>query len=272
MTDKIWSEHDLQKRNEVAAKASQAIAGSKNPRQMAKFHMPELIRYEILPNYVFDDWTDDKIRQLAIEDLSPPKRLSKAANYDYYSKFPSLSVEQCIMLLINVEPGTPIRTQAEKDRYDEILQIAESYLRRRRAPFDGDHSESVESYEIAPDDFIKWAKFIGEVPPPKWQPDAVSPKHSEQATPQIHVERYEEAVKAAILLLEEGPPPRHIANHLIPRIRDPLTPDEFPACRFCPSDKSLVSSIRKGGRSIRKGGSNPLEDPRYVAALRELDK
>ena len=167
MKDKIWSEHDLQKRDGVAAEASKLIESSEHTRTMAQHLMPNLIKFEILPNIDLDSLTDDDIRQLAI---SPPRRLSKAANFDYYNKFPRLPLETCFMLYINVEPGTPIRTQSEKDAYEEIVLLALSYGRAHKQPFENWRVGKFGKFEIEPAKFIKWLESNDYVVPEDWQP------------------------------------------------------------------------------------------------------
>lgn len=205
MKDKMWSEHDLRKRDEIAARAAESIATTKHPRQQLNWYIRDLLKYEIIPNYVFDDWTDDEIRQLAIQDLNPPKRLSKAANYDDYNKFPSLSVEQCIMLLIDVKSGTPIRTQAEKDQHDRVINLAASYCRDRREPFTDDHTESIDTYQIAPHKFIAWANSsVGATIPKEWKPavSVVNPakKHRHKKSKKLRDSCVTELREAAVKL------------------------------------------------------------------------
>lgn len=261
MHSKTWTELELRKRDEIAESASQSIANSKNPQQMANSEMPRLIKYEILPNIVWDRMSDNDIREFAKSKISPARSLNKAPDFGHYNKFPELTVAQCVKLMLNIDPKSAIRTQAEKERFDRVFEVAASYRNARKAPFSHDHPGDDAEYSISPYAFLTWAESQGEGIPEKWQPVDMPPKQSERATPEIHEPRYEEAVNAAILMLEEGSAPLHISNDLILRIR--MSPEDFPACRFCSSDDSLL-------RSIRKGGGNPLEDPRYLAALRDF--
>ena len=188
-----------------------------------------------------------------------PKK-STPADYSHWNRFPLLSFDQCLMLHLGVEPGTRIEESSIQEKYDRLWLLIQSCRRMGMLQAANGQRDFIEPSKYR--DCIRSMDMDEDISD-AWQPVDVSPKHSEQSKPEVHVERYEEAVKVAILMLEEGPPPRHIANHLIPRIR--LTPEEFPACRLCESDDSLA-------RSIRNGGGNPLKDPQYLAALRELDK
>ena len=205
MHSKIWTELELRKRDEIAESAFQSIVNSKHPRQMANFEMPRLIEYEILPQGIV---LDDDIREFAKSKISPPRRLSKAAIFDYYNKFPSLSVEQCVMLSIDVEPGTPIRTQAEKNQYYSTIQLAESYLRINRKPFVDDHSGPIETYQIAPDKFIAWVKSSGIEIPEQWKPvvaDAKPEKKKSRLTQDLCVaELREAAVQLCVKKVRQG--------------------------------------------------------------------
>ena len=183
MKDKIWSESDLRKRDAIAANAAQAIATTKHPRQYLNFYIRDLIKYEILPNIVWKDMSDQEIRKFAKCRISPPERLSKAARFDHFNKFPSLSIEQCIMLLIDVEPGTPIRTRGEKDRHDSVIKLAASYCTDRREPFANDHIGHIRNYQISPYLFVEWVKAIGEEPPKEWKP--IKPKATQKKTDTI---------------------------------------------------------------------------------------
>ena len=101
----------------------------------------------------------------------PPKK-SKPADYQYWNLFPLLSVHECVMLMINVEPGTPIRSQSEKDQYKRILYLAQSYRLQQIEPFTDDHIGPFTYYQIEPDKFIEWARSKDLAIPDDWRPCA----------------------------------------------------------------------------------------------------
>ena len=261
MHSKIWTELELRKRDEIAESASQSIVNSKHPRQMANFEMPRLIEYEILPQGIV---LDDDIREFAKSKISPPRRLSKAAIFDYYNKFPSLSVEQCVMLSIDVEPGTPIRTQAEKNQYYSTIQLAESYLRINRKPFVDDHSGPIETYQIAPDKFIAWAKSSGIEIPEQWKPvvaDAKPEKKKSRLPQDLCVaELREAAIKLCVKKVKLGVSKQYIT---VEKISKELYDDgQFK------NDEPFSSQWRTPEtiRDYLKGTDNPKRNDRFKKA------
>ena len=253
MNDKIWSEYDLQKRDDLADKVAQSIATTKHPRQHLNLYIRDLIKYEILPNIVANSLSDDDIRQLAKRNISTPRRLSKAANYDYYNKFPSLDVEQCIMLLIDVEPGTPIRTQVEKDQYDRVIKLAVSFGRAKQKPFADWHVGSFTNYQIDPTKFIEWARSMGEEPPERWQPIREEP--IVKGGP-----RYNEAVLAANKMRDDAeiPTPTKLDDLYQYMIGHA---DRFPV-NCGPNSFLKIENIK---RQVHRDGGNPLKDPRFLS-------
>ena len=174
MKDKIWTEYELEERDRIAATDARMIASSKHPRDWVKILMPELLKYEILPDIVWDEMSDDEIREFAKSKISPPGRLSKAPDFTHHNKKPLIPVADLVMLAIDVELKTPIRTQAEEDKYRRILDLALSYGLTKKNPFAGWHGGTLGSYQIGPKKFIKWLKLMGEDPPTEWKPTVQS--------------------------------------------------------------------------------------------------
>jgi len=188
----------------------------------------------------------------------------KRPDWDYWNKMPVLSIKECVMLLINVEPNSYLSIRY-KEKLDHVRRLVQSYQAIGELPADDDDFE--------PSRFVEWAESVGMVARNYWKP--MGKKHTAQdqfqsvrvAAGKIHVDRFNEAVNAAIAMLKDGKRPQLISN--IVRFMY-VHPERFPAC--CGrkiSDDSLLSSIRKGGRASL-GISSPLESPKYGQALESL--
>ncbi len=207
---------------------------------------------------------NEQIKPRTISRAPPPVPTIRGGGYDplrskrpewsLWNKMPVLSITECVFLLINVEPKTYL-SDAAKQRYDRLSRLAQSYQAIGELPSDYD--------DIAPKKFIEWAESISEAVPMAWQPGVTVVENAESAESSIHVDRYNEAVDAAIMSLKDGER-LHQISALVPVLF--LKKDKFTAC--CEkkiSDDSLY-------RSIRKGGGNPLCDLRYLDALQEVGK
>ncbi len=192
----------------------------------------------------------------------PPKTIrgagstmsSKRPDWSFWNKLPALSINECVMLLINVEPKTYLN-DPKKQQYDRVCRLVRSFQAVGELP----------SYDanVSPSEFIAWAESNDEEPPDEWKPQntvvsesGTAPTHS---APQRH---YDELVRAAIEMAENGRPPRDIANDLIPYRRE--NSERFPACcDKCIENNSIARSARKIG--------DALKDRRYIAVLDKSD-
>ena len=190
-----------------------------------------------------------------------PGMSPKRPDWYFWNRLPVLSINECTMLLINVEPNTYLSIR-NKEKLDRVHRLVQSYQAIGELPSDHDDFE--------PSRFIDWAESVGEVVSESWKP--IGKKHAaldqvksvQVAAANIHVDRFNEAVDAAIAMLERGERPQQIAE-LVPVLS--ADQERFPAsCGKRISDDSLLSSIRKGGRELH-GISSPLESLEYQQAL-----
>ncbi len=227
---------------------------------MLESYRRQLIEYEILPNIVWDGMSDDDIREFAKDKISPARPLSKAPDFDYYNKLPQLTVAQCVKLLLNIDANSPIRIQAEKERFDNILAIAASYNGSRQTPFAEEHPDDFVDYLVSTNEFLVWAKAIGEAIPKDWIPVGTTSKNERQTNVQ---EQYSEMVTGACEMLRNGMVPNSMLDVISTMENDK---EKYRAC-FAKKIKpdSLIKAVSQ------RGPGNPLKDPSYKDALAQFE-
>ena len=97
---------------------------------------------------------------------------SMRPDWSNWNRLPSLSINECIMLLINVEPGTYLDNSKEQ-RYKRVSRLVQSYQSIGQFPSD--------YVDINPHEFIRWAESVGEEIPKGWQPIGAGPATEQQA-------------------------------------------------------------------------------------------
>ena len=140
---------------------------------------------------------------------------SKRPDWNFWNKLPALSINECVMLLINVEPQTFL-SNSKKHQYDRVCRRVQSFQAVDELPSYGAN--------IAPSEFIAWAQTNDEEPPDEWDPIQVKKKQEKapeaetqavddapkQITPSD--KRRKEGLRAAKTIL--------IQNHSIGKLRD----------------------------------------------------
>jgi len=114
---------------------------------------------------------DEQIkRRLVSKAPPPPPRIkggtgypeirSKRPDWTLWNKMAALSINECVFLLINVEPNTYLDHSKQK-QYDRLIRLVRSYEAAGGLPSYGD---------IAPREFVQLAVSIDETPPENWKP------------------------------------------------------------------------------------------------------
>lgn len=118
--------------------------------------------------------TDDKSSKPSSAKI--PK--SWRANYAKWNKFPVLDFNQCLMLLLGLNPDKQIPRHAGRirDRYDHLRKLMQSC--RTAGTLVGTSPYSI---DIEPSKFIEWAKSMGEPIPEDWKPIGAGQAKVEQA-------------------------------------------------------------------------------------------
>ncbi len=98
-------------------------------------------------------------------------RKFRQVDYSHWNWFPALDFEQCLKLLLRVDPNDNIRDQkpSVRDRYEQLWELVESCR---------DAGTLIGRYpyrqDIEPARFIEWAKSIGEDIPIEWKPNSAT--------------------------------------------------------------------------------------------------
>jgi len=182
-----------------------------------------------------------------------PGITSKRPNWSYWNGLPSLSIDECKMLLIDVDPEKPYLDNSKRKRYKRVSRRVQSYQSIGQFPFD--------HVDINPHKFIRWAESVGEESPKGWQPIKCNFKQNKPKKDSSKWHMYEEAVAACIAMAKAGNSPTQLANELVTYIRS--HPDACEQCSKTQSDDTLLRYIRETG--------DPRDDKRYIEVLSSIN-
>lgn len=177
---------------------------------------------------------------------------SRRPDWNYWNRLPMLSINECIMLLINVEPETYLDS-SKKQRYARVCRLVQSFQAAGEFP----------SYDVdvAPSEFISWAREAGEVIPEKWLP--IDQAVLEEPKTGIDAHRRRDALDAAIEMKssDKFKTPTSLVKEVIPFMQK----EYFKAGRFSACFKTDLD-VQDLARSINRGGVGSLiKDEEYLA-------
>lgn len=181
---------------------------------------------------------------------------SKQPDWNFWNRLPVLSIHECVSLLINVEPGTHVEHKLVQ-RKNRVYRLVRSYQ---------EAGELASDENIAPSEFISWAKSAGEVIPKEWQPinQALPKKELQKSKISIDVLRRREALDAAkeMRSSDQFKTPTSLVKEVIPFMQKEYAKSgRFPNC--CKTELDVENLAR----SINRGGAGPLiKDEEYLAA------
>ena len=124
-------------------------------------------------------------------------RKSKPANYQHWNRFPLLSFDQCLMLLLGIEPDTKIQESSVREKYDRLWELINSCRKAGTLQYAGRQPD-----QIQPSKFIEWAIYNDLPAPNEWKP-AVSvvntaKKHRQKQSKELRDSRVTELREAAV--------------------------------------------------------------------------
>ena len=183
----------------------------------------------------------------------PPKY---RADYSHWNLLLTVTIKQATCLTIGVEPGTDIHGRSVKRRFDQILELAESWAGSEVLPY-----TDFSCTEVLPAVWLKWLKRMGITAPDEWQPIKPKAKQAEKKIAKPDRQRAE-AMRAAQIMVRQGNPPDSMQDVVIFMRNDP---ENYPNC--CSSkirDTSLIKAINQ------RGGGDPLESREYEAVLAQF--
>ena len=180
-------------------------------------------------------------------------------DFTYWNRFPELSINECLMLLVNVEPTARVfYSRDDQERYKRIRRLLNSYRDAAQLPFVGD--------SVAPLDFVEWARFVGESIPDKWQPIGIERKPT-AGTIEKGGPCWEEAGKA-MKEMRDNPEigaPRNL-EQLYSHMLESENKDRFQNCCIASTELFNWESVKQRVYRERNSESkkNPLKEARFL--------
>lgn len=184
------------------------------------------------------------------------------ANYSYWNLMRTITITQATYLTMGIEPDTDIRSSIIKHRFDEILNLANSWTGSEILPCTNFYWT-----EVLPAVWLKWLKHFGIDPPEQWDPIDVeliddttymAAQIKRQAKDTVHWKRRGELLSAAKKGLEFG---ELAVQPTIKELLSYMKDGDYPNC-----NNATYDAIQK---SIEKTGAKLFDDVSYRTAVEQ---
>ena len=182
---------------------------------------------------------------------------NKAPDYRRWNRRHKLTLAEATYLTVGVDPETDIHDQATRNRYKEILALANEWAGSDSLPVSSDGLYQF----VNPAHWFRFLEAMEESAPPAWKPIQLV-SESERNTNARYKPNYEEAVAIAISMAKSpdiNTPTqwKELIGYMVDH------PNKCPV-NFGGAKKSRASTIE---RNVRAGGGNPLKDSRFLKVV-----
>lgn len=111
------------------------------------------------------------------------QKRDQTADFKHWNRMPVIGLWQAIMLTLDIDPRTKIQEPSNRQRYEQLQQVALSHRQAGTLPVFA-HDPSL----MRSDDWLQWVRSNSDEEPPKeWQPIAASqPEASVPKSSEVH--------------------------------------------------------------------------------------
>ncbi len=182
---------------------------------------------------------------------------NKAPDYRIWNRRRKLTLEEATYLTVGVDPETDIHDQATRNRYKEILALANEWARSDLLPAS---SDGLYQYVI-PAHWFRFLETMEESAPPAWKPIQLVSESKQNIKGQYRP-NFEEAVNIAIAMAKSpNIPTPTTQKQLYGHMKD--NPNDCPV-NYGAGKTPKIATVEK---NVRDGGGNPLKDPRFLEVI-----